>query len=220
MTAPCPLTGGGHHWHLNHYEKYISRGTCACKAVSFFADTLDKEILSRVDLLNKKKAKEGKRMKGEVNRTTEHQEASSIAKSTVPARPSGRYEMKGYYDANKEAILFDLEQLGVKEMCRRWGISQATWKTTQKGKMVGLAVRWGLVPSGEASAPAEVKASSPQQEKSPSATKVTKGNHLLAFPPFDSSWPELVQLRWLDTYKDLAGRSINARDVQGWRDNL
>jgi len=60
--------------------------------------------------------------------------------------------------------------------------------------------------------------------ESPSATKVDKGDHAIPsgfqitiiqlpassnlpdLPAFDNTWPEMVQLRWLDTYRELARR--------------
>ena len=67
-------------------------------------------------------------------------------------------------------------------------------------------------------APRRVHVTETKQEELPSDTKVSKGNRFLhlgtftveeanelpAFPEFNDSWPELVQLRWLDTFKELA----------------
>jgi hypothetical protein len=52
--------GSAHFWHLKEYCRYISRGTCICGAVRFFAnDPMDKEQLQLAEHYNRKKGKEG-----------------------------------------------------------------------------------------------------------------------------------------------------------------
>jgi len=206
-----PETGHSHYWRLKKEEPLISRGECECGAVRYFPNDTDKKILKRAEELNQKYGKEGT-----VAEITS--DKSSAIKSDIPLRPASRYKMKRYYDKNKDAILKDLEHLGLKEMCRRWGISQSTWCTTQKGKKVGLAVRWGVALPETKQAKRETKASKSESHKSPSDTKVNKGDRLVSlgifrvevaselpdFPPFDSSWSTLTQIEWLQTYRELA----------------
>uniref|UniRef100_A0A6M3KP82 Uncharacterized protein n=1 Tax=viral metagenome TaxID=1070528 RepID=A0A6M3KP82_9ZZZZ len=92
----------------------------------------------------------------------------------VPPRPEKRYQMRQYYDDNKEAILADLEHLGEREMRMRWNISQATWRTNQNGTVVGLSVRWGLIPGVLTNEPKPGKS----KTKSAVTETVTSGNDL------------------------------------------
>lgn len=87
----------------------------------------------------------------------------------VPPRPeNSRYGSRRYYDDNREAILKDRAALGEKAMCRRWGISQATWICKRKdGSLLGIAARWGISPAGKAS-----KSAKPKKEK---MTAIVKG---------------------------------------------
>jgi len=98
----------------------------------------------------------------------------------IPPRPSSRYHMKKYYDDNKEAILKDLGRLGEKEMRRRWGISQATWKcNSYYGETKGLAVRWGLV-KPETSTPAKTEPLKEKKVKTAAPEKVEKNAEINA----------------------------------------
>ncbi len=68
----------------------------------------------------------------------------------VPQKPDQPYQIFHYYEENKEAILRDLEVLGLEEMRKRWGMSHATWKCRRKdGTFQGIAARWGLLGEGE-----------------------------------------------------------------------
>jgi len=53
------MTAHAHHWHLKHYEHCVSRGTCQCGAIRFFADDLGKDVLKRVEEINRAQGKEG-----------------------------------------------------------------------------------------------------------------------------------------------------------------
>jgi len=57
----------------------------------------------------------------------------------VPEKPKegGSYMKREYYDANKEQIIAEIKQNGLKPTLKRWGISQATWATPG-----GLNNRW------------------------------------------------------------------------------
>jgi hypothetical protein len=143
--------------------------------------------------------------------------------ASVPQRPANQYEMRRYYDENKDAILADLAALGEVEMRRKWNISQATWKTTQRGTIVGLAVRWGLAKPDKEVNSSETKWTKHETKTlksgtaSPSSdTKVFRGDpqerHIIVhvyqladgWPPFEKCSTSESQAEWLRCYRDLA----------------
>jgi len=194
------MTAHAHHWHLKHYEHCVSRGTCQCGAIRFFADDLGKDVLKRVEEINRAQGKEGFIDMIDTNKVEEKPVA---ALPSVPPRPSSRFDMKRYYEDNKEAILHDLETLGVKAMQERWKISHATWRCKSNGRVTGMAVRWGIVSPDDI----PTRRKGVRRESSPETPPVTinaSDRSLPAFPEFDKSWPEIVQIRWLDTYRELA----------------
>ena len=48
-----------HHWHLGEYEPFISQGACHCRAVKYFANSFEKELVARANELNETQDKEG-----------------------------------------------------------------------------------------------------------------------------------------------------------------
>lgn len=184
-----------HGWYLKKVEFGISKAHCPeCGTTKYVADLADApDVVQRVKFLNKQE--QGGVVMSKPN-----------TKSAIPPKPASRYEMKRYYEDNKEAILEDLAELGEKEMLRRWGISQATWLSSKKGSLIGIAVRWGIVsqegtrpPNGMSQLPEGME---PCEKQVPDAARVNKA--FPAFPPFDASWPTEVQIEWIITYRELA----------------
>jgi len=111
-----------------------------------------------------------------------------------------------YYEANRTAITKEWESLGKPHELKRWDITQ--------GSLNGLLKRWHLISTVGKEVP--VLGEKPHKEKSQ-----PKGNRLVSLgtftveaaselpplPAFNSNWDWMVQLRWLDTYRELAGRS-------------
>lgn len=128
----------------------------------------------------------------------------------VPPKPEltgikqkDRRLMHQYYLDNLGAIRRDLAELGQKKTMERWGITSGS--TISK-----IRHGWkGRKPRKKPVSKLRGPRSQTEPPKLPSATKVSKGNRvsadgLPAFPEFDSSWPEMVQIRWLDKYCELA----------------
>jgi len=231
-VTDCPLFGAGHHWSLQPYERCISRGVCSCGAVRFFASEIDpgKDIWKRIEFLNKKYGKEGHKVnvKTAANTPIEHDVAPDSIRPTVPPKPKQRKNQAQYWEQNKEAILQDYHSMTVLALFGKWHMPATTWMKLKKlwevkGKGRGK-------PGSRA--PKQPKPESPSatkvNESELDATKVNKGEPRAAstkdrrliylgtfiavedkglpvFPEFDTSWPELVQLRWLDVYRELAG---------------
>lgn len=150
----------------------------------------------------------------EANSIKEPEVASSSTRPPVPPKPetTNYRKIHAYYLQNRQAILRDLSELGQKKTLERWGIkSSSTMHFIRHG--------WkGRKSKERPVSKAERSQSIPESPKSPSDTKVSKGDRYIylgtftvvaadglpSFPEFDSSWPEMVQLRWLDVYRDLA----------------
>jgi len=143
------------------------------------------------------------------------QELKKIELTPVPPRPiipagaTLRQRMMlshDYYEANRTAITKEWESLGKPHELKRWDITQ--------GSLNGLLKRWHLISTVGKEVP--VLGEKPHKEKSQ-----PKGNRLVSLgtftveaaselpplPAFNSNWDWMVQLRWLDTYRELAGRS-------------
>jgi len=222
-VTDCPLFGAGHHWLLEPYERCISRGVCSCGAVRFFASEIDpgKDIWKRIELLNKKYGKEGHKLnvKTAANTPTEHDVAPDSIRPMVPPKPTQRKNRAAYWEQNKEAILRDYYLMRLPDFLLRWQIATTTW--------IKLKEVWGV--KGKGRGRGKPRSQAPEQPKpeSPSATKVNESHleelkvpasiqvtimqmpastGLPKLPDFDGSWPELVQLRWLDVYRELVGK--------------
>jgi hypothetical protein len=88
------------------------------------------------------------------------------------------HEIRAWYTRHKPLILADIKQLGTKKTRHKWQIPSGTWSK--------LLLRFGQRPG--AAEPAKHKASS---------------DTLPPFPEFSDSWPESVQLGWLEVYREL-----------------
>lgn len=121
----------------------------------------------------------------EVNSLKEPEVASQSAMPPVPPRPivsTGRKDimaMHKYYVANRDAILADLAELGQQATMRRWGIPSC-------GTVAAIRHGWT------------------KSYWKPWPKKANVGDDgLPPFPPFESNWPEAVQLCWLDIYREI-----------------
>lgn len=94
----------------------------------------------------------------------------------VPPRPKGKEGALLYWQEHKDEILADLARIGYSATRERWNISP--------GVLTRLRGRRGA------------KSKPPQDKVSPLYG-------LPAFPLFDPTWPEVVQLHWFDTYLGL-----------------
>lgn len=108
----------------------------------------------------------------------------------VPARPKKRKELRGYYEENKEAVLRDYYSKRLLDFLRDWHLSVAYWTKLKK--------EWQVKPKERPRPVRKTPTAKPSLGPGPGPRAV-----LPAFPEFDSSWPELVQLRWFDTYRAL-----------------
>lgn len=88
-----------------------------------------------------------------------------------------------YYNANKEAILADVATRGRPTALDSWHITGSTFHNLKK--------RWD-------------RNGSPPPDPPPAPA----GRYVFPeLPVFSDSWPEEVQLRWLDTYREILSSS-------------
>jgi len=128
-------------------------------------------------------------------------EATSIAQNEPePVKSKRRHRLPRYCEDNKEGIIQDYNALTLKEFYAKQRFSSTTW--TALKKKWGVRGKWLR------------KAKTLPDTK---VTKVHKGNPLVSlgtytveaaselpdFPAFDSAWPVLTQIEWLQTYKAL-----------------
>ena len=214
----CPINGGGHHWKMSSYLQGISRGVCDCKAVRFFADSYSQERINQAEILNKKHAKGGKFMREERPALeTRMPETASINMPRPSPAPeegpseSGRQvlatERKGskraFFEENREAIIKDYHSMRLLLFFKKWSMNSNIWQA--------LKGEWGVAGKGRG------RKGKRQELKVARGEVVTRPSPIVAMPvpmpvpmpmpalpAFDDSWPEMVQLRWFDTYLELA----------------
>ena len=226
VVTICSINGAGHHWRLESYEKYISRGTCDCGAVKFFSNDFSMESIVRAELLNKKHEKGGKAMpvfksnqlleKQEADSTKEHQVASQSTMPPVPPKPEGKGNAVAYWQENKAEILADLARIGYNATMRRWKVSPSV--LTKLRGHTGMRSRAKTepkatkpvtkppIPETEPPIPDKSNELSETSEKAESVKEESETPTLPELPAFDSAWPTLTQVEWLRTYRDLASR--------------
>jgi len=135
MTEPCPISGAGHTWKLEPYERYISRGTCDCGAVKFFANDISRESIEKAELINKRRGKEGEQPGRAVARALATKEDNIIKKEAtamLEQDEKAKYEAMGVHDkgrwlkAHLEEIVADIRSLPRKEVLEKWPLGQST----------------------------------------------------------------------------------------------
>lgn len=110
-------------------------------------------------------------------------------------------ERHKYYEDNKEAIVADFLAIGRKATCEKWGIPRG-------GTLITLEKRW-LTPEQRQGLNNRKrkrrKIKTARAEVARAATpKAPDNGKLPAFPAFSDSWPMMVQIKWLETYENLA----------------
>ena len=196
LVAPV-IEGHSHHWQLAPYERYISRGTCGCGAVWFFADNEDKRAQERVDLLNSKKSKEGKIMVMK-DFSGPAEPAHPAVTEPVPAEviPSHRRtsHSRQYLEDNKEAICNDYQRLKLKDFFLKWHLGAGIWTNLKR--------TWGV--KGKQHRKSNSKnIAQPREQKQTHPDRGITTPELPPFPAFDKEWPVLTQIEWLKTYREL-----------------
>jgi len=194
-----------HRWRIESYVRYVSRGTCECGAVRFFADVIDKEALKLAEHYNKSEGKEGqghmviaKAIK-EKNPGVGKEDSDPLP---VPPRPRGREQLRLYFEENKEAILQDYQSLKLKGFYAKWHMTSTTWtKLKRDWKLLGKSPRKSTLQK-ETTKPRRHKGP-PSIEMVNRALKEQGTNHLPAFPEFNDSWPFPVQEKWFEVYLGL-----------------
>ncbi|MDP2731051.1 MAG: hypothetical protein Q8O55_11310 [Dehalococcoidales bacterium] len=199
------INGSGHHWMIVHHVQYISRGTCKCGAVSFFANSISKEAIELAGQYNKSEGKEGRGhmvTTEAIKSETPEVEKENSDPSPVPPRPKGKRQLGQYFEDNKGGILQDYQSLKLKEFFAKWHMTSATWTKLKRGwELLGKSPRKSAAQSG-IPRPRKHKGS-PSIEAVNRALKERGANHLPAFPEFNEQWSDYVKINWFETYQAL-----------------
>ena len=88
--------------------------------------------------------------------------------------PLGKIELSDYYLQHRDEITADFQRLGNQPTRKKWAIPSSTFQ--------GLLIRWGIWEGKQ------------RQAKPASGANGSQP----AFPAFNDTWPEAVQLKWLE----------------------
>jgi|GEM_PF-4598693 len=142
-------------------------------------------------------------LSGEETRELKVAQAAAPTPATYPAAPAERKvpELRkatlAKFSAQKEEMLHDYYAMLRGEFFRKWGLTSTTW--------LKLKRVWQVKPKGmPQSRHQEVLPAAATRKEQPelvSAPRDTRAAILPPFPDFQSSWSEIVQLRWLETYR-------------------
>ena len=199
------INGNDHHWMIVHHVQYISRGTCKCGAVRFFANSISKEAIELAEQYNKSEGKEGRghMVTAEaIKSKTPEVEKENSDPSPVPPRPKGKRQLGQYFEDNKVAILQDYQSLKLKEFLAKWHMTSTTWTKLKRG--------WELLGKSPRKFTSQLGIPKPRKHKGPPsieavnwALKEQGANHLPAFPEFNEQWSDYVKTNWFETYQAL-----------------
>lgn len=196
LTRTCPKCKGAMEYQLEEYEPEYACLNCG-KRISLE----DMEVFM------------AKKREVEANNLKQPEVASNSTMPPVPPKPetTSHRAIHGYYVENRDAILRDLAELGQKKTMERWGIKSGS-------SMHLIRHGWkGQKPKEKSVSKGEKTRSLQESPKTPSNTKVTKGDRYIylgtftvvaadglpSLPEFDNSWPMLTQIEWLQTYREL-----------------
>lgn len=85
---------------------------------------------------------------------------------------------EGYWDDNRDKIISDYYSMSTVNLLATWRFTTTTWAR--------LKHKWGVVG---------------KKEHKPPVTPVIPV--IPSYPEFSNDWPESVQVRWLDIYREL-----------------
>lgn len=189
-----------HYFVLEPYEQYISRGTCDCGAVKFFANDMSKESRQLADHYNREKGKEGNghMVTQEANMAGRNEPSSVVTVANqeappVPPKPRKRKLRKKYFEDNKGAILRDYKKLKLKEFLARW-MAVNTWMRLKK--------EWGI----QGKRPVSLGTFTVQEDIG-----------LPDFPAFNEQWSDYVKTNWFETYQALKELEVNLQEEKHGR---
>jgi len=206
----------GHHWTIENHVRYISRGTCKCGAIRFFANNFSKEAIELAKQYNEKEGKEGL---GHMDKENEPVKPEEPAAATEDVVERG----KGWYQAHKKEMIEDLISMGYAAFLEKWKVKRQIVSHLKSDELYKSRVGLGELPVKKKKEPKSPKAKSPKSppeplEKLPFNLKVISAENKLlslgtftveaaselpAFPSFNDSWPFPVQEKWFEVYLDL-----------------
>lgn len=109
-------------------------------------------------------------------------------------QPDKREQKLKFLEENTELITKDYNSMRLPDFLVKWQMSIRTWQKLKKLQQIKG--------KGRHQAPSQKSVSQP--DKISESIKPPDGNGLPPFPVFDSTWPMLVQIEWLQTYRKLA----------------
>ena len=208
--------GNGHHWIIESYVEYVSRGTCKCGAVRFFANDFSKESSKLAEDYNKKEGKEGSGHMVKENESVKLEE-SAVAREDVVV--GGR----GWYQSHKKEMIEDLITMDYDAFLEKWKVKRQIVSHLKSDELYKSRVGLGELPAKKGKEPKSSKAKSPKSPPEPlgelpfkikvisaenkllslGTFTVEAASELPAFPSFNNSWPFPVQEKWFEVYLDL-----------------
>lgn len=231
---PCPITGGAHQWKLTQDERYISRGDCDCHAVRFFANSFEKEALKRVEILNREKGKEGDvntRQEAGLEPLPARPDTASMNAFQRNMVLHEYYEANQEQIIKELDVLGEKALLKRWKISPSgWLTMRAKWlpdRFTFPSWYVPIGQRRGLITGKKGSAakkPAPAPGAAAEKEEVIEERRYACAicgagfddrdslmDHSLlhglpGFPEFNPKWKKAVQLKWLETYRELAAR--------------
>ena len=210
------MNGNGHHWRIKSYVKHISRGTCDCGAVRFFANDFSKESVKLVEDYNRKEGKEGS---GHMVAQIESVKPEESAVVTEEAVVSDR----GWYRSHKKEMIEDLITMGNDAFLEKWKVKRQIVSHLKSDDLYKSRVAQTEVPAKRGRKPKHSEVESPKSppeplEKMPFKLKVISAENKLlslgtltveaaselpAFPEFNEQWSDYVKTNWFETYQAL-----------------
>ena len=198
------MNSNGHHWSLKAYVKYISRGTCDCGAIKFFANDCSEESLKLAEDYNKSEGKEGS---GHMVTQNESLKSEEPAAATEEVVVRGRE----WYQAHKKEMIEDLTTMGYDAFLEKWKVKRQIVSHLKSDKLYKSRVAKAEVPAemGRKSKHSEVESPKP----APAQTKlnleylgtyeVQEDKGMPDFPAFNEGWSDYVKVNWFETYQAL-----------------
>ncbi len=149
-----------------------------------------------------------------------------------PERPADM-DKWAYYDSHKSEIITDIEELGAVAMQKKWRIWDLDWRRLRKCWGIETKVIKGrktqsipAIPGARDSAPEQPVFRAHDHKKSdPLARLMAEVEDIKtavanleviwsSFPPFSKDMPESVQVKWLETFKELSLAAAEREEKQ------
>lgn len=175
-TVKRPAAVPHHHmWMMEECDEMFMRiGRCSCGAYKYFVNIDDDEIIEKANKLNK---------------DLEKMTMVTMTLPTIEEFPASN-EPAGENAGNYSNFTLD-DKIRIAKEARADGVRVVADRYHIKTQAINS---WMRLAHDE----------SQKNEPSSGAGSRKRNVQLPEYPSFDSAWPEMVQLRWLEVYRDMA----------------